>query len=540
MSIFSRLFSPSSQKDYNRGIVAFNRGEYEEAIDSFRAVLDSASKGSTVYRLGRFYVTESLARLGHAYFHESKLDGARVAFTKVLEHNPNFPDIHCRLGEIAEHEERIEDAESHFRRALDIHPRYQEARAYLALLLRRVNRHADAVEHFRALADGGVDIPQSWLESQGGPDGPETVERVREAVKGRGRGQEKYRVGLERYQAGDLDGAREAFEVAIESAPDYPDLRCRLATVYGELGRFQDAMRELDKALGLNPSYSEARIKRAIACFEIGRYRQAAEDLTTAVGSEPSNAELRYLIGVALVKAGRADEAVAPLKQAIKSDTVRERAQEALARAYLVLDQTDQAVEYLRDVRSASGMTMLARVQLRHRQWLQATRLLETAASKGESGGGHLIALARAHLGSGNTAAAKTRCDEATAFSEVAAEAWCLLGQLSFEAGDDARALSCLRKAAHEGAGGYGFLVLMGRTLTRMSRFEEATAALEKSLELRPGGREGRRALGLLLQRQGDTERAAELLSETWSDPCDPLWGGDAPPTTGEAWRRAA
>ncbi len=540
MSIFNRWFSNASQREYNRGIVAFNRGDYEQAIESFRAVLDSASQGSTVYRLGRFYVTESLAKLGLACFLDRRYDEARDAFLQVLENNPHFPDIHCRLGEIAEFEGDFDEAESRYRRALEIHANYREPCAYLALLLRQSGRFSEAAEFFHRLKQSGMEVPEAWTRGEPGADDRQAVNRMRETVRSRGRSQEHYRIGLERYRAGDLDGARLAFQTAVRNAPEYPDLRCRLATVLGELGRFADAVRELDKALELNPGYVEARIKRAVAAMEIGRYESAIEDLRAVIRLEEPSLELRYLFGLALLKGGRVEESLQPLREASQHDALREPARDALARAYVALERPEQAVRCLERANSSECLALLGRVYLQMRRFEDAQRTLETVLESGAGGGDVLLALAHAELGLGRTEMARRRCEEALCHEEVAADASLLLGRLSFEAGDDAAALDWLRKASLTPRHDYSALVLMGRALGRLSRVEEATAALEKALEMRPGGMDAARALGLLLRRAGDAARGEKFLAAASRDPSDPLWGSQRPPKTGDAWRQAA
>jgi hypothetical protein len=73
----------------------------------------------------------------------------------------------------------------------------------------------------------------------------------------------------------------------------------------------------------------------------------------------------------------------------------------------------------------------------------------------------------------------------------------------------------------------------MGRSLARLSRDQEAVAALRKALEVRPGGSEAQRMLGLVLRRDSAPEAVPDHFASAMDDPCDPLWGSDFVPKTG-------
>ena len=67
MSFWSGFRRLGKQRDYQRGIMHYNRGEYAEAAQAFEAALASMSDpADPQYSLGAFYAAEARANLGLA------------------------------------------------------------------------------------------------------------------------------------------------------------------------------------------------------------------------------------------------------------------------------------------------------------------------------------------------------------------------------------------------------------------------------------------------------------------------------------------
>ncbi|MDX1567509.1 MAG: tetratricopeptide repeat protein, partial [Longimicrobiales bacterium] len=79
-----------------------------------------------------------------------------------------------------------------------------------------------------------------------------------------------------RRELGQLEGAAEALERAIEIAPFEMEVHRRLAVVYGDLGRWNDAVREREAIVGLAP------VDMSTAWYEVARARLNADDLQGA------------------------------------------------------------------------------------------------------------------------------------------------------------------------------------------------------------------------------------------------------------------
>ena len=118
-------------------------------------------------------------------------------------------------------------------------------------------------------------------------------------------------LGSVRLQAGDVDGAEEALERAVQADPDYvrpyPDL------IRIQVGK-QDWERTAalsDKLLALHPGRTQARFFRAVADFSRGDF-VSAEGAATAVQRAPDAAQFpqtHQILGAIWAKQGRFQEA---------------------------------------------------------------------------------------------------------------------------------------------------------------------------------------------------------------------------------------
>lgn len=528
MSLFSRLFGPSRTSGYDRGMDAYNRGDYEAAIAELEDVVLGTSAGSPVHVLSRFFVTQSRVHLGAAYQAAGRLDEAAAILRKVLDENPDFADVHHRLGEIARERGRKDEAESRYTDALDRNPGYRAARVSLACLLREDGRLEAAAHQLRALPE--LDVPASWREGTASDDDEDVLARVR-GIQGDPReGMTLVKEALRAYRLGDLEGALVALDRAVELCPGHADIRCRRATVLAEMGRLPDAREELDTAITLNADYEEARLKRGVLRLQLGDARGAVDDLerTTSAGSSP---ELDLLLGEALLWAGRAADAIEPLRRAADASSGSAEACRLLARIHVVHDRPHLALERLAGLDDPASRLFRARVLLALGRPNAAADEADAARAVERSPEASLVS-AEAHRRVGRGEVAASRAEEAVEDERLRGTAALLLARVAFDAGEDEDALGWMRRQPLAARHAYPSRVLEGRVLARLGREEEAFAALEAALAVRGTAAEATRALGVLNARRGDADAATGLAGAA-IDPFDPLWGTNAP---GQGW----
>lgn len=88
--------------------------------------------------------------------------------------------------------------------------------------------------------------------------------------------------GMERYRAGDYDGAIMAYEDATTQKPDYAPCLVNLALAYLKRNRLDDAIRAGQRASALAPQAGAARYHLANAYAAKGRWNEAVSEYVRA------------------------------------------------------------------------------------------------------------------------------------------------------------------------------------------------------------------------------------------------------------------
>jgi predicted TPR repeat methyltransferase len=179
------------------------------------------------------------------------------------------------------------------------------------------------------------------------------------------------RHGLQRFQAGDLEGAARIFQARVGVEPDQPLAWNHLALALSGLGRHEEAAEALARSLQLEPRQPQTWTSLASSLLQLGRVAEAADACEGAIALDPAAAaawQLKALaldarndfagaaeafgrtlmlegesaalcanLGAALLKAGRFADAAIVLDRAAALDDALEAALQARAVANLAL-----------------------------------------------------------------------------------------------------------------------------------------------------------------------------------------------------------
>lgn len=124
--------------------------------------------------------------------------------------------------------------------------------------------------------------------------------------------------GILALRAGDTNGARAAFEVAIQKNPTKADAYHYLAVVQEQTGQKADAEKNYRKALELDGALEESAINLAAILVEGGKFDEAAALMKKAIAKNPKGAALHVNLGMALSGKGDVDGANKAFEEAIK------------------------------------------------------------------------------------------------------------------------------------------------------------------------------------------------------------------------------
>ncbi|MEK7768074.1 MAG: tetratricopeptide repeat protein, partial [bacterium] len=119
---------------------------------------------------------------------------------------------------------------------------------------------------------------------------------------------------------GDSDGARATFGRVLAAHPDFLRSWNALAAMEARLGRYDDALKALDRARAIGPRDYETLTNFGFVYGEMDRLTESAEEFRKACESKPASAEARNNLGRALLRLKRPDEAEAALQEARRLD----------------------------------------------------------------------------------------------------------------------------------------------------------------------------------------------------------------------------
>lgn len=183
--------------------------------------------------------------------------------------------------------------------------------------------------------------------------------------------------------------AATALERGLAVFPTSGRLRRRLAGIYIDQGRLDDAIAQLNEAMGLEPMMPDTYGILGQLYLQRGEYEKAEQSLAEARRLDPNNGLHMARLGALLVELADPDrqaEAAELLEQAVQRDRRSYLAHFYLARALMQRPDADperadwllkQAVKL--DDRASAPLIARARLAIRRDAWKEANELLDHA-----------------------------------------------------------------------------------------------------------------------------------------------------------------
>ncbi len=290
MSLVGKWFGFERQELFDEGLAAHGRGAYDEAVEAFEACLEADADGATL-RLARFYLADSHSLLARQLTQKGDHVSASVAICNALSINPNYPDLHLLAAKIHRWLDRPEVMEHHLARALEINPRFANALVFQgAAIYERGNREEGLSTIARAF-EIDPHLDRSALEAARRSDAlGDHVRASAElyAISSRRDAANLYKdLGDLCMRDSDFEEAVHEYRRAVDLAPIYADLQCRLGKALLELGSVDEAEERFRAALQLNPRYAEAHARLGLALRLQQRHREAEQEFRRALDLAP-------------------------------------------------------------------------------------------------------------------------------------------------------------------------------------------------------------------------------------------------------------
>ncbi|MCB1721513.1 MAG: tetratricopeptide repeat protein [Alphaproteobacteria bacterium] len=131
-------------------------------------------------------------------------------------------------------------------------------------------------------------------------------------------GDSLYLLGLARYYMGNLDGAIEQIEKAVEDEEAYAEWWCNYGIMLTECARYDEAIKAFDNAIATDADYCESYWNQSHAYWLAGEYERAEKTARKGVDLKPDSAEAWLNMGTAIVRLGRLEEAVECWEKALE------------------------------------------------------------------------------------------------------------------------------------------------------------------------------------------------------------------------------
>lgn len=138
-------------------------------------------------------------------------------------------------------------------------------------------------------------------------------------------------LGLARSWSGDLPGAIQLYERAIEEHPGFANAHVNLGTALVAQGRHDEARVRFERAIALSPDLPEALNGLGLVFAATGRYEDAVRQYDAALRQDPRFIEAWNNRGTALARSGDRAAAEASLLEALRIAPGYEDAQRNLA-----------------------------------------------------------------------------------------------------------------------------------------------------------------------------------------------------------------
>ena len=215
----------------------------------------------------------TLITIGKRAFDEKDFPRAEKILREAIEGGADYADIYYILGLIYHQWGKLTQAVEHFEKALGLNPEYVEVLLSLSITLNDMGRYDEAkIVYQRATV---------------------SVTRTGEPAKGslfRGRIANLHAELGELYLAlRQYEDAIREYRNALTVAPEYPDLRIRMAVALREAGRMPEGLEEIRRVISSHPGNVQAMIQQGIFLYLSGEKADARNAWEEALYRDPTN-----------------------------------------------------------------------------------------------------------------------------------------------------------------------------------------------------------------------------------------------------------
>lgn len=527
-------------------------GKRDEALQSYRNGLAADPTNRNALRT-----------LAKALFQRDEFEESEGLYRQLTELHPDF-EAYSALARVLRKEDRRPEQEAALHKALEVAEGEDRLTAYAqtATFL----KHEDRMDEAFSLLEGGIakEDPQTRVRLiyllaamyRGEGELAKADELIERTASESPDDPQVYLVlAAYRSRKGNLDGALEAANRAVELAPDDKRAKLQKAEILMELGYrgdreggVEEARALLDGILAAEPTNPGALLADAKLRLGAGDSTGAIAAVQKALEARPQWAQAHYLLGLAYGSRRDFAEARNQLAQALEIDDGLVDAKQVLAQVHFRLGEWEYCIErgrqYLKERPDATQTRLfvaqslvrlgrvqeaeqelgkipeeqrngevnyaLGRIQMAKNNLDQAHALLLTANEQMPNNPEILESLVRIEGQTGQLAEGQKRVADAVAADPDNAKLLQLAGRLAVADNRPDEGEAMLKRAIEldpEDLDGYETLA---RFYARTGRLEDAGRTYEQALEVKPEEAQLHHMLGMLYELSGQRDKAIE------------------------------
>lgn len=288
-----------------------------------------------------------------------ELQGRRDAAVKSLRAAAKAypsPLLYQALGQALTQQKRYKEALAAYRRALELEPENQDLLATMGLLAIQNRDWELARKSWERLAKSGNRQRQqeAWYflgqieELQKHTD--KAIGYYRKVREGRLVPDARLRLAILLGRKGQLEEAARLFrELRLTNPQQALQVYVTEAELYKELGKPERAMAVYDEAVAANPDNADLLYARGLLAADLGRIDQAERDLRQVLHLKPGDADTLNALGYTLAEqTNRLGEAYEYIRQALRKLPDSAPVLDSMGWVLYRMGRKEEALEYLR------------------------------------------------------------------------------------------------------------------------------------------------------------------------------------------------
>jgi tetratricopeptide (TPR) repeat protein len=229
-------------------------------------------------------------------------DRAISQFQAAIKINPKHADLHYFIGLVYCNQNNYSEAMREFDQALEINPNYAEVRSKIGFLntLAKKGSPPDEVAAAKEGLFKAIAISLSLVPFVS-PD-------------------------MSRKDIGLYNTLIYVYNQVLKEHPNYADIHFKLAQIYENQRKFEEAEKAFKKALEINPDFIQARINLGFLYKEVSRFEEAAREFGYVMEKNLPYPIIAFNLGLIYKRLNRIKEATRAFEMAMHFDPAFEEA----------------------------------------------------------------------------------------------------------------------------------------------------------------------------------------------------------------------